>query len=294
MIITNVEELRDPFILFDSGVYYLYGTGVVGNDWDNTTWTCYVNDSGSLYGEWKKTEGLIYEKPKYAEKQLWAPEVHKYNGKYYMLASYYSSKTKHRGSSVLSSTSPTGPFLEISDGHITPCDKDCIDATFYLDKKGQPWLVFTREWTCTDDGIGRFDAAKVSDDLTHLTSEPIELFRADSPLWTDKQITDGCFMHTLSNGHLIMTWSNLEKDGYAIGIAHSESDNIVGPWVQEETAFFKKDLLDQHDGGHGMIFADQDGKQYICCHSPNMPCDECKERTILIPINEKDNTICIG
>ena len=32
MIITNVEGLRDPFVLLDNGVYYLYGTGVVGND----------------------------------------------------------------------------------------------------------------------------------------------------------------------------------------------------------------------------------------------------------------------
>ena len=50
MIVTNVEGLRDPFMLVDDGVYYLYGTGVLNKDWDNTTWDCYVNDSGSLSG----------------------------------------------------------------------------------------------------------------------------------------------------------------------------------------------------------------------------------------------------
>ena len=61
MIVTNVKGLRDPFMLVDDGVYYLYGTGVLNKDWDNTTWDCYVNDSGSLSGEWKKTEKLIYQ-----------------------------------------------------------------------------------------------------------------------------------------------------------------------------------------------------------------------------------------
>ena len=76
MIITNVEGLRDPFVLLDDGIYYLYGTGVTNNDWDNTVWACYVNDSSKLDGEWKRTENLIYEKPVYAQKQFWAPEVH--------------------------------------------------------------------------------------------------------------------------------------------------------------------------------------------------------------------------
>ena len=32
MIVTNVEGLRDPFILCENGVYYLYGTGVINGN----------------------------------------------------------------------------------------------------------------------------------------------------------------------------------------------------------------------------------------------------------------------
>ncbi len=293
MIITNVQGLRDPFMLVDDGKYYLYGTGVSNNDWDNTIWDCYVNTSGSLQGEWKRTENLVYQKPVHAKKNLWAPEVHKYKGAYYLIATYYSSETGFRGSSVLKAASPTGPFVEISDGHITPHDKDCIDATLYVDNKGQLWLVFVREWTCTDDGIGRMDAAKLSDDLTHLISEPVELFRADSPSWTNKAVTDGCFMHTLSDGKLIMIWSNFDEDGYCIGVVHSKNGDVDGAWEHESVPLYKRGTLDRHDGGHGMIFTDIDGKQYICSHSPNAPCEECKERTILIPIEERNGTLCI-
>ena len=293
MIITNVQGLRDPFVLLDDGVYYLYGTGVTNNDWDNTVWDCYVNDSGKLDGEWKRTENLIYQKPADAQKQLWAPEVHKYNGMYYMLCSYFSSETKHRGSSVFRASSPTGPFVEISDGHITPHKEDCIDATLHVDGKGQPWLIFVHEWTCTDDGIGRMAAARLSDDLTHLISEPVELFRADSPLWTNDKVTDGCFVHTLRDGTLIMLWSNFEDNGYCIGVVHNKSGTVDGQWEHEKAPLFKRGTLDHHDGGHGMIFTNTDGTQYICCHSPNNPCEECKERTILIPVAEQEGSLYI-
>ena len=268
MIVTNVEGLRDPFMLVDDGVYYLYGTGVLNKDWDNTTWDCYVNDSGSLFGEWKKTEKLVYQKPAHAQKQFWAPEVHKYNGSYYMLASYYSSKTNHRGTSILKAPSPTGPFVEISDGHITPHDIDAIDGTFYVDKNNQPWLVFVHEWTCTNDNIGRMAIAKLSDDLSRIISEPVEIFRADSPSWTNKRVTDGCFMHRLSDGRLLMLWSNFEDNGYCIGIAHSQNGEVSGQWVHENAPLYKRNDIDHYDGGHGMIFSSGD-ELYLTFHTPN-------------------------
>lgn len=293
MIITNVQGLRDPFILLDNGIYYLYGTGTPNGDWDSTIWDCYKNTSGKLDGKWEKIDKLIYQKPNNALKQFWAPEVHKYKDAYYMLCSYYSSETNFRGSTIMKATSPTGPFVEISNGHITPHDRDCIDATLYIDNQNNPWLIFVYEWTSTNDGIGRMAAARLSDDLSQLITKPVELFRADSPLWTNMHVTDGCFLHTLSNGHIIMLWSNFEADGYCIGIAHSKDGNIDGEWLHEDSVLYKKGTFDNHDGGHGMIFKDTNGKLYLCCHSPNSPCDECKERTIIIPISEQNNTICI-
>lgn len=295
MIITNVEGVRDPFILAENGVYYLYGTGVLADgDWDNTIWACYVNDSGDLHGAWKPTEQLVYKIPAHAEKQFWAPEVHKYNGKYYMLASYFSSETQHRGSSILEAPTPTGPFAEISNGHITPHDRDCIDATFYVDNAGQPWLIFVHEWTCTDDGVGRMDVAKLSPDLTRLISKPVELFRADSPLWTNESVTDGCFIHKKKDGTPLMLWSNFEKDGYCVGVTHSQNGAIDGAWEHETAPLYKRGTLDRHDGGHGMTFIAADGKTYLCCHSPNTPCEACKERTVLIPVTEREGTLRLG
>lgn len=294
MIITNVQGLRDPFMLVENGVYYLYGSGVYGGDWDNTVWDCYINDSGSLLGEWKRVDNLVYEKPKDALNKFWAPEVHKYKENFYMISTYFSESKQHKGCTVLKSSSPTGPFVEISNGHITPSGIDCIDATLYVDKNNQPWLIFVHEWACTDDGIGRMAAAKLSDDLSQLISEPIELFRANSPSWTNKCVTDGCFMYTTKENELLMLWSNFtDDDKYCVGIAKSDNGTVEGNWIHQDTLLFSEKKGNGYDGGHGMIFTDTDGQKYLSLHSPNTPCEEFLERTVLIPVEEKDNTLVI-
>lgn len=289
MIELNVEKIRDPFMLVDNGIYYLYGTKVT-NDWDRTYWCCFKNDSGSLDGEWTEVENAV-NFPKYALKQKWAPEVHRYNGAYYMFATYYSLRTEHRGCSVFKSLSPEGPFNEISSGHITPPGYDAIDGTLYVDEDGQPWVVFVREWTGTKDNIGRMAAAKMSDDLTQIVSEPIELFRADAPSWAGDKVTDGCFLYKTKTNKLLMIWSNFCKDGYCVGVAHSDTGKLDGNWIQEDNLLFSKQQSGKYDGGHGMIFTDVDCKKYLCIHSPNLPEGTRYEQPLLVEVKEIGDTI---
>lgn len=289
---TGIPQLRDPFLLRHNGVYYMYGTGVgADGSWLNTTYACWRNDTGRLDSGWTLLERPIYVRPALAEKNLWAPEVHFYSGAFYLLATYYSAKTQRRGAAILRADSPEGPFVEITDGTITPEQWDCIDATLYIDLEKQPWLVFVHEWTCTPDHVGTMAAAKLSDDLTRLISEPIELFRGDEPAWAAGKITDGCFLYTTRTGRLLMLWSNFDKGGYCEAIAHSDSGRIDGKWLHEEKPIFTRGLAGNLDGGHGMIFTDADGKSYLCLHAPNNPTPERREMPILIPVHEEDDTL---
>ena len=291
MINTKIERIRDPFLIEDNGVYYIYGTGVV-KSWEDTGWICYKNTSGKLDGPWTQLETPLYIKPEGAETNFWAPEVHKYNGKFYMIATYYSSVTKHRGCSILMADSPEGPFVEITNGYVTPKDWDAIDGTLYVDEDGQPWLVFVHEWTCTDDGIGRMSVAKLSEDLTHFVSEPVDLFRADAPSWSNHRVTDGCFMYKTKDNQLLMIWSNIaDAGGYCVGIARSKNGKVDGEWIQEDALLYSKDISGKHDGGHGMIFEDKNGKKYLVIHAPNRPCDECEETAIFVPVYEENGTL---
>ena len=280
MIVSSISQLRDPCILLENGVYYAYGTG----------WVCYVNNSGDLAGGWNLI-GNVVDVPEDAIDCYWAPEVHKYNGKYYMFTTYKSAKTGHRGCTVLRADTPVGPFVEISDGHVTPADWDSIDGTLYIDEEGQPWMVFVHEWTSTDDGIGRMAAAKMSDDLTRLISEPIELFRADDPSWTDRQVTDGCWMYKCETGELLMIWSNSDKYGYCVGIARSDNGKIDGNWSQDDQLLYSKSMTGEYDGGHGMIFYSIAGQMYLSIHSPNSASAGRNETPVFIAIREENGTL---
>ena len=279
IITTPIKQLRDPFILTENGVYYMYGTG----------WVCYKNTSGSLTGPWENL-GVVVSVPEDAVKDLWAPEVHKYNGEYYMFTTYMSKKRGKRGCAVFRSSKPEGPFAEISNGHVTPNDWYAIDGTFYVDDEGQPWMIFVREWVGTKDKIGRMVAAKMSPDLTHLTSEPVELFRADDPIWAARGITDGPFLYRTESGELLMTWSNFDSHGYCVGIARSDNGRPDGKWTQEDKQLYSA-TMGKYEGGHGMIFTSLEGKLYFSFHAPNHRVGRRKETPVFIPLRKENGTL---
>ena len=279
IIETDIDKLRDPFVLAENGKYYMYGSG----------WICYVS-SGDLR-HWVKSEKEPVVVPPDCAGDKWAPEVHKYKGKFYMFTTYRSGKTNRRGCTILKSDTPDGPFEEITNGPVTPPDWDSIDGTFYVDEENRPWMVFVHEWVSTDDHIGRMAAARLSDDLTHFISEPIELFRADAPVWSSYRVTDGCFMYRTKDGRLLMLWSNLDEQGYCVGIARSDNGKPDGQWMQDEKQLFSKKISGQYDGGHGMLFTDFDGQMYLSIHSPNTPVGTRREKPVLVAVHEENGTI---
>ena len=263
LIDSGVNMLRDPFVLVEDGVYYMYGTG----------WIMYKNTTGSLSGPWEGPY-RVAETPSDFMVNNWAPEVYKYGGRYYLFTSYVPTGSELDGVVIFASDSPEGPLRMVTDGYITPEGEDCIDASFYVDKSGDPWLVFCLEYTSPDaDDTGRIRAARLSDDLTRLVSEPIELFSAnDSPWSTTSHVSlcEGPFLHTLEDGSLIAIWAGLDDCGYAVGVARAADGEITGRWVQEEIPLYSQMLTGVYDGGHGMIFRALDGELYLTVHAPNI------------------------
>ena len=272
---SSIDCLRDPFIVAENGVYYAYGTG----------WVYYRNSSGSLSDGWEGPVPCV-EIPEDAQTDFWAPEVHRYGGAYYMFTTYRSKTTGHRGCFIAESETPEGPFRMITGGHITPKDWDCIDGTLYIDRAGQPWMVFVHEWTSMPDHVGTMEAAKLSPDLTRFISEPITLFRADEPEWAVRGVTDGCFMYRTADGRLLMTWSNLDRYGYCAAVAESDNGEIDGKWFHHKDLLYTKGEDRPYDGGHGMIFTALDGKKYFSMHSPNGRIGDRREKPVFYEIEE--------
>ena len=216
----------------------------------------------------------------------WAPECHYYEGAFYLFATYRAKSTDKRGCGIFRSSSPTGPFVLITDGHITPKEADCIDGTLYVDEDGQPWMVFVNEWTSREDGVGAMSVVKLSDDLSRLVSQPKEIFRADDPLWTNDHVTDGPFVYRTREGNLVMLWSNMAlTGGYAVGMAVSDNGKIDGNWLHYPKAVYKQ-TNKQADGGHPMLFTTLDGQLMMAIHSPNASSETTHETATFIPMQD--------
>lgn len=274
-------NLRDPFILPDNGKYYLYGSGVSRVFGESDSFSVYLSEDLENWSEPK----TVFEKHSgfWGTKQFWAPEVHKYNGKYYMFASF-KSDTACRGTQILVSDAPDGEFTPLTDKPVTPENWECLDGTLYIDKNGTPYIVFCHEWLQVHDG--EMCALKLTKDLKQAVGKPILLFRASEPEWANKNerdyITDGPFLYRTEDGKLLMIWSSSANGNYVEAISYSDNGEITGNWKHCDKPLFEK------DGGHGMIFKSFEGQSCLVLHAPNILG---KEHPVFFKLTEKNGKL---
>ena len=274
--------IRDPFIVpvAEEGVYYMYASSpttengvtyggmVAYKSKDLKTWTGPVR---------------VFDVPRdnWITGTVWAPEVHSYNGKYYLFATLNSDiiwkapekghpAFTHRATQVFWSERPEGPFQAFDEKvpH-TPMGQMCLDGTLWVEN-GIPYMIYCHEWVEMMDGT--MELVQLKDDLSGTVGQPIRLFCASAAEWSsgsarsDGQrtyVTDGCFLYRTRTGKLLMIWSSFKNGDYAIGIAESATGKVIGPWRQQKEPLFEK------DGGHGMIFKTFEGELRLVLHSPN-------------------------
>lgn len=260
-------HIRDPFILPYEGRYYMYGTGapnIADIDLGRQFW-CYVSED---LEEWSDAI-LCFDAPDdfWAEYNFWAPEVHLYRGRFYMLASF-CAPGKMRATQALVADDPRGPYQVVGDT-LTPKTWMSLDGTLYIEDD-IPYLVFCHEWTQIRDG--EIAVLRLKEDLTEAIGEPTVLFRASASGWSQEittsgmtgRVTDGPYL-VPSGRALTMFWSSFHEGAYAVGMAVSKTKSLFGPWEHVDRLLFEK------DGGHGMCFTAFDGKQYFALHQPNQP-----------------------
>ena len=258
-------RIRDPFILTDrdEGCYYMYGTTALVES------SIRAKDYFSVY---KSYDLENFFEPVtvfcgsdigfWADRDFWAPEVHKYNGKYYLFGSC-KAEGKCRGTQIFVSDTPSGVFTPISDGPITPGDWECLDGTLWVED-GIPYIVFSHEWVQVKDG--EICAMALSEDLKTAVGEPFILFKASDCKdvseireGSGNYVTDGPFFYR-EDGVLKMIWSSFYRGRYLV--LGAESDSLHGEWKHTGSKF-------DFDGGHAMIFDSLEGKRFISLHSPN-------------------------
>lgn len=276
-------NIRDPFILTYNEKYYMYGSRVgVQNGFDAYESLDLVN--------WSNPKSVFEITDDFwATTDAWAPEVHYYNNKFYMFASFKAENTC-RGTQILVCDTPDGVFTPITEKPITPHDWECLDGTFYVDKNGNPHIVFCHEWVQIENGT--VCEIQLSHDLTHAVTEPRVLWSAKD--YRDVKmvigriakgfVTDGPFLYRNKLGQLLAIWSSFNENGYTALVSKSDNGDIDGNWsVCDEP-------LSAVDGGHGMIFKALDNKEYFIMHKPNKAT---LERPVITELKEENGKIFI-
>ena len=266
MIRTDEINIRDPFVLVHQGTYYLYGTRGA---------TCWGPADG--FDVYKSRDLTFWEEPAvcfrndgsfWADRDYWAPEVHEWQGMFYMFASF-KSQTRRRGTAILRAVSPLGPFMPWSSGPVTPAEWECLDGTLYISPDRIPYMVFCHEWVQAGDG--EILAMPLTEDLQAPAGNPFLLFRASEAAWSREirqssgitgHVTDGPFLWRRDDGALLCLWSGFSDQGYTLGMAVSDNGNIDGRFTQAGPVLTE-------EGGHGMLFRTLEGKVCLTFHSPN-------------------------
>ena len=263
-VVLDSIVIGDPFIMADEDTqtYYMVGSTSGTVMWESKDLRNWSNPHS--YIEWDKNswKGNI--------PAIWAPEIHRYKGKYYCFATFTNNSMIHgevdgrklprRDTHILKSDSPQGPYCEFSTEDYLDANKCTLDGTLWVEPNGKPYMVYCYEWIQAVDG--RMEAVQLKRNLKAPKGKPFELFKASDTKWNDDSpVTDGPFLFLTKTGKLGMLWSSGSKSGYSQGVAYSESGMIRGPWVQDT------ETLTPRDHGHGMLFRTFEGRLLLICHT---------------------------
>ena len=250
----------DPFIHLENGTYYLYfssGDTVGLTVYTSTDLKEWLPDQG------RDKFGRAYVNGNgFGSRLFWAPEMHKYKGKYYLFHSAEEKVTVDVGDS------PLGPFRNPEKKPFFP--EGNIDNSFFLDDDGTPYMLYAHFYAGNEVWI-----CELEKDLLHAkpetqrklirAEEDWEMNRAD-PRFAKWSIAegpclvkkDGLYWLTYSSHHVI-------DDNYNVCLATATS--VKGPYVKQGKGPILAPRGRYKCTGHHSLFKDKDGNWKIVFHS---------------------------
>lgn len=251
----KVIPFADPFILYDNGLYYLYGTGsdhgipvVVSEDLNQWRWP-----------DEKEQHLALHKDDSYGNYFFWAPEVYHVGGKYIM---YYSAQ-EHI--CAAESDSPLGPFIQKSKRPMRRSKG--IDNHLFIDDDGVAYIY----WVNFNNG-NEIWVARLQDDLMSIVPGTerfcIRMSQQWEKVWPSVNEGPSVIKH---KGTYYMTYSanSYESPAYGVGLATASSPE--GLWVKYDGNPILQ-FYDSLEGvGHHALFKDAEGNDRIVFHSHNKP-----------------------
>ncbi len=300
-------KFGDPYVLHNEGKYYMYGTGGgARNGFAAYSSTDLVN--------WKH-EGQVYHANNvngWSDSTAawggayWAPEVYKYQGKFYM---FYSAQWKDNPNKELENfrigvavaDSPTGPFVDLNDEPVFDPGYPIIDANVLFDNSGKIYLYYSR--ACYKHPVesevaawarrkGWFDVIEESwvygvelkRDFSGVIGEPVLLLRPPVSMndkqaeWESRSVTsrevnrrwtEGSFIFRSGDMYYMMYSANyFGGKNYAVGYGTSRSP--LGPFTKAPNNPVLEKNTDKGGvvtgTGHNSVVFAPEGNEMFCVY----------------------------
>jgi len=244
----------DPQVLYENGVYYMYGTTGGGgykafSSIDLVNWQDrgYVFRSNSTTNNW-------------GQNRFWAPEVIKYNGKYYLIYSAGGAPNDVMRICIARADSPLGNFTNIA-APLFDDGKAYIDGHVFIDTNGQPYLYCSQDMSVPADGTSTIVVAPLNSTLTAL-SGPITHCIGPSQTWeyAGNRWNEAPFVIKHENYYYMLYSGNVySSSNYSIGYATATSP--LGPWTKYGSNPIVKKSGNVSGPGHCSVTQSPDGQQ---------------------------------
>ena len=321
-------QFGDPFVLYDDGMYYMYGTGGGAENG-------FAAYQSSDLVNWKSL-GQVYTttSASWGIGAFWAPEVYRVKNKYYM---FFSAQWKVNPTNELENfkigiavaDKPGGPFVDLSGKPLFDPGYPIIDANVFFDSNGKTYLYYSR--CCYKHPVksqvatlakqkGWFDeieeswvyGVELKPDFSGVVGEPVLLLRPPVSLadkqaeWESRSVTsrevnrrwtEGSVTFRNGDTYFIMYSANhFAGQNYAVGYATSSSP--LGPFrkaannpvLQKNTA--KGGSVT--GTGHNSITYSPDGSEMFCVYHGRTTATG-DERVVFIDrMKVKGNTLSVS
>ncbi len=263
--------LSDPFILADSATQMYYMTGTRGKVWKSKDLKMWSEPFDVVEVDTTSWMG--------ADPEIWAAEIHKYNGKYYYFATFTNKKViidtvdnipiERRASHILVSDKAEGPYRPMADSTYLPANQPTLDGTFWVDTDNKPYMIYCYEWLQNQNGT--MESIELKPDLSGSVGDFRLLFRASDSPWSREKyrneelgfnrVTDGPYLFRTESGRLGMIWTSWIYDIYTQGVVYSTDGTLSGEWIHEAEPITPPNF------GHGMLFKTFEGRDLMSVHS---------------------------
>lgn len=259
------EPLADPFILPVDGTYYAYGTkGFEATDFATIRSMDLVN--------WEELPTALPDLPDWSTGRTWAPEVAAIGEGYVM---YFSTNAPDIENpfgdpsqciAAAVAAAPEGPFVVEADEPLV-CQPELggsIDATWFRDVDGVPYLIWKNDGNCCDIPT-QFFIQELAENGLELVGQPADLGVENDAPWEGAVIEAPTMFEREGTYYLFYSGGNFGSQFYAVGYA--TADSVRGPFRDAPENPIVESRGRAAGPGHQTIVTDGDGDLWLAYHA---------------------------